>query len=171
MSQLMIQEVKIFNTYINYMVPFPISYGNCIILVAIDCVSKWVDMIPFTNADVRIVIKLFKEIIFPQFSILWCVISNGGWHFIKRQFKILLKKYGISHKVAMPCHPQTLGQVKVSNCKIMLILKCTICKSWKDWSLCLNDALWTYYMTFKIPIGTTPYHLVYGKVCHLLVEL
>jgi hypothetical protein len=35
----------------------------------------------------------------------------------------------------------------------------------------LSDALWVYRMTFKTPIGMTPYQLVYMKTCHLVVEL
>ncbi|XP_076953568.1 uncharacterized protein LOC143627681 [Bidens hawaiensis] len=41
----------------------------------------------------------------------------------------------------------------------------------KDWSNKLNDALWAYRPAYKTPIGTTPYRLVYGKGCHLPVEL
>ncbi|XP_028799221.1 uncharacterized protein LOC114754596 [Neltuma alba] len=41
----------------------------------------------------------------------------------------------------------------------------------KDWSLKLNDAPWAYRTAFKNPIRMSPYHFVYGKSCHLPVEL
>nr|GFA92743.1 reverse transcriptase domain-containing protein [Tanacetum cinerariifolium] len=40
-----------------------------------------------------------------------------------------------------------------------------------SWSDKLEDALWAFRTTFKTSIGCTPYHLVYGKACHLPLEL
>ena len=47
----------------------------------------------------------------------------------------------------------------------------TVGKSRKDWAAKLDDALWAYRTAYKTPIGTTPFNLIYGKSCHLPVEL
>ncbi|GJT30883.1 reverse transcriptase domain-containing protein [Tanacetum coccineum] len=77
----------------------------------------------------------------------------------------------VTHRLATTYHPQTSGQAEVSNCGLKRILKRTVGENRAFWSNKLDDALWAFRTTFKTPIGCTPYKLVYGKACHLPIEL
>nr|GEX12944.1 hypothetical protein [Tanacetum cinerariifolium] len=75
--------------------------------------------------------------------------SNGhykrSWDpFCNDQFAKVMTKYGVTRRLATAYHPQTSGQVEVSNRGLK---------------------------PFKTPIGCTPYKLVYEKSCHLPIEL
>jgi hypothetical protein len=157
-----IQEVELFDIWgIEFMGSLPSSMGNKYILVGVGYVSKWIEVIASPTNDTRAVIKLFKNNIFPRFGVPRLVISDGGSHFISRIFDKLLRKYGVKHRVATPYHPQTNGQVEVSNREIKQILEKTVSIFRKDWSERLTEALWAYKTAYKTPIGTTPYQLVY----------
>nr|GEZ39178.1 reverse transcriptase domain-containing protein [Tanacetum cinerariifolium] len=76
-----------------------------------------------------------------------------------------------THRLSTAYHPQTSGQVEVSNRGLKRILERTIGENRASWSDKLDDALWAFRTAYKTPIGCTPYKLVYGKACHLPIEL
>jgi hypothetical protein len=95
--------------------PFPPSFGFKYILVAVDYISKWIEAVATRTNDHKVVIKFIQSNIFNCFGTPRAIISNKEKHFCNKFLKTLLLKYSVTYKVATPYHPQTSGQVELSN--------------------------------------------------------
>ncbi|GKB40180.1 reverse transcriptase domain-containing protein, partial [Tanacetum coccineum] len=124
----------------------------------------------FPTNHARVVVKILKSL-FARFGTPRAIISDRGTHFCNDQFAKVMLKYGVTHRLSTAYHPQTSGQVEVSNRGLKRILERTVGENRASWSDKLDDALWAFRTAFKTPIGCTPYKLVYGKACHLPIEL
>jgi len=85
--------------------PFPKSKNCEYILVAVDYVSKWVEVMPCKAIDAKNSKKMFKETIFLRFEVPRMVISDGGTHFNDKNFHNYLSKHEIHYNIATPYHP------------------------------------------------------------------
>ena len=122
-----ILKVEIFYVWgIDFMGPFLPSNGNQYILVVVDYVSKWIEVVALPSNDSRVVLKFLKKHIFTRFGTPREIISHGGKHFIYNIMKNLVAKYSIHHKVATAYHPQTSGQVEMSNREVQQIMRKTV---------------------------------------------
>ena len=164
--------VQIFYVWgIDFMGPFLPSFGNLYILLAVDYVSKWMEAIACPKNDANTVVSFLQRNILSRFGTPKTIISDRGSHFASKLFAKLMSRYGIKHIMSLAYHPQTNGQAEISNREIKRILEKTVSSSRKDWSSKLDDALWAYRTTFKTPIGMSSYKVVFGKPCHLPLEL
>nr|GEU54802.1 putative reverse transcriptase domain-containing protein [Tanacetum cinerariifolium] len=126
MPQNSIQICKIFDVWgIDFIGPFPASRGNKYILVAIDYLSKWVEAKALPINDARVVCKFLKSL-FARFGTPRAIISDRGTHFCNDQFAKVMRKYEVTHRLSTAYHPQTSGQVEVSNRGLKRILERTI---------------------------------------------
>ncbi|GJX21560.1 reverse transcriptase domain-containing protein [Tanacetum coccineum] len=131
--------------------PFPSSRGNKYILVAVDYLSKWVEAKALPTNDARVVCKFLKSL-FARFGAPRAIISDRGTHFCNDQFAKVMLKYGVTHRLSTAYHPQTSGQVEVSNRGLKRILERTVGENRASWSDKLDDALWAFRTAYKTPI-------------------
>ncbi|RDX87278.1 Tf2-11, partial [Mucuna pruriens] len=132
---------------INFMGPFPVSNGYSYILLAVDYFSRWVEAIATKTNNAKVVEDFLKSNIFCRFGVPKALISEQGSHFCNRAMASLLQKYEVTHRIATTYDSQTNGQAEFFNRNIKKTLQ---------------------KMTNP---RVSPYRIVFGKTCHLLVEL
>ncbi|GJR45632.1 reverse transcriptase domain-containing protein [Tanacetum coccineum] len=81
------------------------------------------------------------------------IISDRGTHFCNDKFDKVMSKYGVTHRLSTAYHPQTSGQVEVTNHGLKRILERTVGENRASWSDKLDDALWAFQTAYKTPIG------------------
>nr|GFA42550.1 reverse transcriptase domain-containing protein [Tanacetum cinerariifolium] len=92
MPQNSIQVSEIFEVWgIDFMGPFPSTKRNKYILVAVDYLSKWVEVKALPTNDARVVVKFLKSL-FSRFGTPKAIISDRGTHFCNDQFLRVMSK-------------------------------------------------------------------------------
>ncbi|GKB31636.1 reverse transcriptase domain-containing protein [Tanacetum coccineum] len=120
--------------------------------------------------DARVVIRFLRRL-FARFRVPKAFISDRGTHFCNTQSEKALQKNGVTHKLSTAYHPQTNGQTKVTNRAMKRILEKSVGYNPKNCSEKLDDSFWAFRTAYKMATGCTPFKLVYGKDCHLPVEI
>lgn len=73
-----------------------ISWG-CFHHVAVDYMSRWIEVVELSTNEVRVMMKFVKKNIFYRFGTPRAIINDEGKHFVNHSFKNLLEKYGLKH--------------------------------------------------------------------------
>ena len=119
--------VQIFYVWgIDFIGLFPSSFGNIYILLAVDYVSKWVEATTCPINDAITVVGFIQMNILSIFGAPRTIISDEGSHFLNKVFAKLMSRYGIKHLMGLAYHPQSNGQVEISNREIKKILEKTV---------------------------------------------
>nr|GEY20276.1 reverse transcriptase domain-containing protein [Tanacetum cinerariifolium] len=107
---------------VDFMGPFSSSRGNRYILVVVDYLSKRVEAKVLLTNDAYFVVKFLKSL-FARFETPRAIIIDCGTHFCNDKFSKVMSKYEVTHRIATVYHPQTSGQVEVSNRVLKRILE------------------------------------------------
>ena len=128
-----ILAVQIFYVWgIDFMGPFPPSFGDIYILLAMDYVSKWVEAIACPKNDAITVVGFIQRNLLSRFGAHRTIISDEGSHFANNFFAKLMSIYGIKHMMGLDYHPQSNRQVEISNREVKKIMEKTVNTSKKD---------------------------------------
>jgi len=103
---------------IDFMGLFPVSFGLCNILLAVDYVSKWVEAKPTRTNNAKVVVDFVRSNLFCRFGVPRAIVSDQDTHFCNRSMYALLRKYGVMHRISTSYHPQTNGQTEISSREI-----------------------------------------------------
>ena len=102
--------VQIFDVWgIDFMGPFPSSFGNLYILLVVDYVSKWVKAISCARYDSNTVVEFIQINILSRYGSLRIIISDEGSNFANKLFAKLMSIYGVRHVMRLAYHPQSNG--------------------------------------------------------------
>nr|GEU81456.1 reverse transcriptase domain-containing protein [Tanacetum cinerariifolium] len=101
--------------------------------------------------DARVVVKFLKSL-FTRFETPRAIISDRGNYFCNDKFAKVISKYGVTHRLSTAYHPQTSGQVEVSNRDLKHILERTVGENHASWLKKLDDALWAFRTAYKTPL-------------------
>lgn len=85
--------------------PFQPSFGKNYPLVAVDYVSKWVEVVALTANDAKVVVKFLRMNIFASSGVARALISEEATHFLNRLMENLLRKYNVKNKISTLYHP------------------------------------------------------------------
>jgi transposase InsO family protein len=87
--------------------PFPSSFSNLYILLAVVYVSKWILAKATWTNDAKVVLDFVRTHIFDRFEIPKAIISDRNTYFCNRSMEALLRKYHVTHQTSTTYHPQT----------------------------------------------------------------
>ena len=87
--------------------PFPPSFGNLYILLAMDYVSKWVEAVACPRNDANIVVGLIQRNFLTRYGAPRTIIGDEGSHFANKLFAKLLSRYGVRHVMGLAYHPHS----------------------------------------------------------------
>lgn len=85
--------------------PFPQSFGNLYILMVVDFVFKWIEVVATPSNDAKVVTTFLIKNIFSRHVALRGIIIGEGIHFFNNCFEDLIAKYWVKHKVSTTRHP------------------------------------------------------------------
>ena len=104
--------------------PFPIALRQLkFLVVGIDYFTKWVETEPLATIMEKSIRTFVWRNIICRYRIPRVLVSDNGKQFDNSVFRDFCIELGIKNHYSSPAHPQSNGQVKVTNRTLLKIIK------------------------------------------------
>ncbi|KAL0345498.1 UNVERIFIED_CONTAM: hypothetical protein Sradi_4381100 [Sesamum radiatum] len=152
--------------------PFPVASGQRkFLLVSIYCFTKWVEVEPLARITEGEVMKFIWKNIVGSFGVPREIISDNGRQFQGRRIQKWCQGLHIKQRFTSVAHPQSNGQVEVTNRILVQGIKRRLERLGGNWTEELTSVLWAYRTTPRGSTGESQFSLVYGSVAIILAKL
>ena len=156
----------------DFLGPFQTSYrGNKYVLVFVDHLSRWVEIVPTRDRLAATVAEAFKSRIIVRHSCPEILMSDNASEFTSEILKKLCDFYDVNKVEITPYKPSSNGAVERMNGKIKAILKSMVTPDSNEWDLALEDVQLIINKTVNETTGETPHYILYGYDKRLPVSL
>ncbi|KAM2801730.1 hypothetical protein PS2_045127 [Malus domestica] len=141
----------------------PATGGRCMMIVATDYFTKWVEAEPMTTTTQTDIERFIWRNIICRFGIPQSIVTDNGPQFVGKDLAKFFQKYGIKQHMSTPRYPQGNGQAEASNKTILDCLKKSLTDKKGKWPDELPGCLWAYRTTKRRATGETPFSLAFGS--------
>ena len=141
------------------------------LIVAVDYFTKWVEAKAVATTTSARIKDFVQTHIFCRFGIPSAIISDNGVQFCSKEFTSWCAEKGIMNKFASVAHPQSNGQVEVTNRTIVDGIKKKLASAKGKWAELLDEVLWAYRVTPRAATKRSPYEMTFGMEAMTPVEM
>jgi hypothetical protein len=142
--------------------------GYDAVMVMCDRLTKMVHFAPcHKDTDTLTTAKLFIKHVFANHGLPSVCITDRDTRFTSQLWQHLQQQLGTTHKLSTAFHPQTDGQTERVNRVLEEYLRSFVNSTQSDWDDWLPLAEFAYNNSVHEAVGTTPFHLNYGKAPRL----
>ncbi|XP_070020297.1 uncharacterized protein [Nicotiana sylvestris] len=144
------------------------SGGHLYILVATDYFSKWAETVTLKEVKKENVASFIRVNIIYRFGIPRYIITDNVEPFDNRLMNNFCELFGFKQHNSSTYNAVANGLAEAFNKTLCNLLKKVVSKFKRDWTDCMEKALWAYRTTHRTPPQATPYSLIYGVEAVLL---
>ena len=148
---------------IDFMTGLPTTdRGNTVLLTAICCFTRWVELIPLPDRSAKGVAEALTRRIFFRHGCCQ-IVSDSGKEFIGEIMSQVYRLLGIDARTNTFYHPASQGKVERSHRVIADILAKFVSSGQTDWDLFVPQCMMAINSSVHSATGYSPYYLVHGR--------